>query len=520
MEIPRRFVDQLAKSVADRAIQNVEIIAVFRSDAEKAGALMKRHKWAFKAVALADTDWVPLARQYGLFATDRMPNAFVLGPEGDIMLALTGASPVAERHDQYVYQVENAIREYDLALAEQALAAGDYAAYAERLAVTFPLEGRQRDRYEPDSRAEILHRRQLIWAYVQLKDWQRALDAANASIAAHEKQERCRTCERRVMQLGERATLLKILGRDADAEKANALFMASICPAMLNAEGVAEKAVSEVERRLPKFGGSHERFLQDAEIRMAQEGQELHVFGLQHDLAMRAQALAGLGQVEAAATDRLRAAAFAWPHVVTEFHPYLLHEGFESRRKQARRALTKGEWQTALDLANANIDNHEAEAIRYDSRCEICGPQVRSFQLMADVLKDQLNKPDDAEAALAMAEEAICPKAEVSNTFMFFPMNRLYGGSGPGKSRYNFILGHMKGDGSCYPNQTHRKHRLEFAGDLFLRAQALEQLGRADEAQRDRKRASALTYPHGSAAAGGADELPARYVDVLSVKAE
>jgi tetratricopeptide (TPR) repeat protein len=335
----------------------------------------------------------------------------------------------------------------------------------------------------------------------------------------HDNQERCHSCYRRIMQLGERATLLKILKRDDEAKEAHTLFLAGSCPATLHVEKIVEQAPGNVARRLARFGGDHKRYLADTEDNMRRDGQELHVFGLQHDLTMRATALEALGKPEAAAKDRLRAKAFSWPHEVNDFDPYQLHEGFVSRRQRARLHAAKKEWKPALELATANINNHEAEAIRYDSRCEICGPQVRSFELMAGVLKDQLNKPKDAEAALVMAKEAICPKAEVGNTFMFFPMNRLYGGSGPGKSRLNFILGHMKGDGSCYPNQTHRKHRLEFASDLLIRSQALKELGKPEEAERDYKRAAALTYPHGTAAAsGGDDELPSSYVDVLSVK--
>jgi hypothetical protein len=110
-DMQKRIVAPLVKTVADRAIKNVELIGVFRGEAEKATALLKQSKWAFKAVALTDSDWSKATRQYGLFAPDQTPNAIVVHPDGGMMLALTGASPETARHDQYVYRIENAVRD-------------------------------------------------------------------------------------------------------------------------------------------------------------------------------------------------------------------------------------------------------------------------------------------------------------------------------------------------------------------------------------------------------------------------
>ena len=78
--------------------------------------------------------------------------------------------------------------------------------------------------------------------------------------------------------------------------------------------------------------------------------------------------------------------------------------------------------------------------------------------------------------------------------------------------------------GGVHASEGRRRVRFELAGYLTLRARALEQLGKEDEAARDRKRARALTYLSGPTwhrPNGNRHEpvpLPERYVDVLATE--
>jgi hypothetical protein len=201
---------------------------------------------------------------------------------------------------------------------------------------------------------------------------------------------------------------------------------------------------------------------------------------------------------------------------VRQYHPDLLNPASIGRRKLAQKHLQAAQWKQVMELVNKNIEIHQAEPLRCNSACKICSAQVQSYGFRTKTLKE-LGRNKEAETSLAMAEDAKCPDQDERETFKCFPVNRMYGG-GTGINRLNFIDTVMTGE-NPYANKIDRQYRLEFAADLSMRAQALEKLGETEKAAADRKRAIALAYPYGPNAIWNIneDELPSRYVDILSV---
>lgn len=523
--LQKRVVDHLIRTTADRPLQDMDVTVVFHgSDTNQVAGLMKRSRWSCRAGYLPDAEWSTAARQIGLVSADLRPNVFLTRPDGSILLALSGVSPDTENPDTLNQRLDTALRAHTLALAEKALAAKDYGEYAARLATSFPLKNRRGSRHEPEGLATSMHRRKLVWAYMQAEDWQRALATADDAIAAlagtHDpkrdpKVTWCRTCHGYLFDMCVRIALLRESGAQKEADEALALIDFPTCPQGKGVDALWEEVARSIKARRERF--SH---LQDPKLYLAEHErnmragcQNLYGFGIESDLMMRATLHEKLGHREAAEADRRQAVVRAWPFAVREYDPGLLHDACAERRAQARRHLAAEAWTSALDLVNSNIEIHEAEALRCNSMCSICAAQVQSFGFHARVL-EELGRAQDAEVSRAMAEDAKCPPGKELESFKSFPINRMYGG-GAGINRLNFIEGVMRGQN--YGNAQYRAYRLELAADLIIRAQALEPLGQVAGADVARKRAIALAYPVGPNALSDSDDLPARYEDILSV---
>ena len=526
--LQKRVVDHLIRTAGARSRKDLAVTRIFRgNDTNGAADLMARNKWSCEAVCLPEAEWRRCALEIGVFSADLRPNVFLVRPDGTIMLALSGVGADSERAETIAARIDAALREHDLALAEAALERRDYSEYAARLSTSFPLKNRRRSRHEPDWHATSKHRRKLVWAYMKAGDWKSALREVNANIAIHlgkhvtkdpsKRSEHvwCRTCYGPVFGMFIRVRLLQELGREKEAAEALRQAQAVRCPETKDLKGlwaeVEAYMASRREHRRWRHWIDPKRFLADQERSMRAGRQKLFDFGVQHDLMMRSRIHEAMGNAGAAEADRRHAELYEWPFKIREYDLDLTHEATVRRRRLAREHLEAGEWKEAFELADTNIRLHEAEPLRCNGACWICDTQVQNFTWYARTLKG-LGRTREAEAALAMAEDARCPPGEARESTKRFPVNRMYGG-GSGKNRLRFIEGIMKGEG--YADRRAREYRLEFASDLVIRSRALEGLGEAQGAERDRRRATALAYPYGPNSVGIEDALPSRYIDLL-----
>jgi tetratricopeptide (TPR) repeat protein len=512
----KQVVDFLIRTVSNRPLKDLELIGVFRGeDPDRLEKTMTRNKWSFGAAGLSEETWGRLCAQYGIVAADRVPNVFLVRPDGAIRFALQGVGADMRRRESLVTRIETALRNEDLALAEQALEERNYRAYAARLETSLPPGARRHSRRAAGQVSPSMHRRKLVWAYMKTEEWERALKAIEANVTVHEKegsyrQDWCGICYWDIYRLAVRAELLRKMGKKAEAEEALGLAKVSICPPGRDMAPLLTKVKEYIATKSSRFRNP-ESFFADEERSVRGQRQNLYGFTLQSDLLMRAQILEKLGRDPEAAADRKRAEALAWPYPPREYDLSLLHESAVRRREAARADLANGQAKPALEKLNRNVQIHEAEPIRCNSECRICGNQVQSFQFHARTLKE-LGRTEEAEASLAMAKDAQCPPGARRESFKYFPINRMYGG-GAGLNRLNFIEAHMRGE--VYADKVVRQHRMELAGDLILRAQALEQRGDSDRAAKDRKRAVALAFPVGPTALSSPDGLPERYEELL-----
>lgn len=518
----------LVKTAADRPLEDLRIVGLFRStNHEQLQELLKQQNWAFAAVAVDDTAWDRLSLAYGVVDAQHRPNVLLLHRDGAIGYALSGISPDAARIETVRASMANALREIDLALAEQALATGDFGRVVDRLATSFPLENRRRSRFEPEWLTPSAHRRKLVWAAMQAQDWQRALEAVDINIAiprqAHSTrnasdQTWCRSCYGPLQPIFIRALLLRQMGDEKQAAEALALIPGLGCERTKDLAPVWKEAERYITSRTDRFNHLRDpkRHLEEYENEIRRNRQDLYQYKLEHDLMMRAEIYEELGRVKEAESDRRYARALAWPFEVTVYDPSHLREAGIRRRELARKHIANQQWQSARDLLTTNIEVHEAEAKRCDAGCKVCGAHVQAFGYRAQTLKE-LGRDDEAAQSLALASLAKCPLDEVRDQHTYFAVNRMYGGGG-GISRINFIHGFMLGEN--YANPQDRIYRMELAGDLALRATALKQLGEADQADKDLSRANALAYPYGARAALASGGSVARYVDLLSTVGE
>jgi hypothetical protein len=174
-----------------------------------------------------------------------------------------------------------------------------------------------------------------------------------------------------------------------------------------------------------------------------------------------------------------------------------------------------------LALLDINIEVHEAGPKRSNFLCKYCGDQLQGLELRAKALKSA-GRDKEAEISQALAEALKCPADDKErDSKWFFPAGRVAWGNVK-KQHLGYIDEYLRG--GVHAIEATRRVRFELAGYLALRARALEQLGKKDEAARDRKRSRALTYlagptwrrPHGNKREPV--PLPKRYVDILAIE--
>jgi len=514
--LQKRIVDHVVRIAAGRSRKDIDVVGVYLCEDEKALAgLMKRKAWPFKAVCLPEAKWRTLALQTGIFSPDLRPNVYLARPDGSILLALSGVSLDSERADKLTDRIDAALRDYDLQLADKALAAGDIKEYAARLATSHPPKNLRLRRYAPKWPVPNAHRRKLIWAYIQLEDWQSALDTVNKSVSAHEapairSKRFCGTCARQVVPLLHRANILKQLGRDAEAKAARELVDAAMCPPGCKLEprsmfpGRRMAAITDLNARL--------KYVEDS-LKNAIASRPDH-FDLAGDLLMRAEALEHLGQKGKAAGDRKRAEALAWPYPPQKPDARQSEAACAYRRQLARSYTRQKQWEKVLKETDTNIRAHEAPARAMGRHCDVCATQIVSLQYRLGVLKS-LARAAEAEETAAMIQAATCPPGCQARPLASFP--RRYFLTRKPLERLKYVEEHMRRNGG---GKKYVQARFDLASDLLLRAEALKNLGRPDEAAIDRARARALVWPFDAKTGSSFDTLPARYVDIVDVDGE
>jgi tetratricopeptide (TPR) repeat protein len=514
--LQKRVVDHLVGAIARRPRKDLKLTGVFRSgDTNKVAALMKQNKWAFEAVCLAEPEWQRPARELGIFAADLRPNVFLVHPDGSIMLALTGVSSDTERPETLTKRIDEVLVDRDLVLAGKALAAKDYAEYAARLETSFPLKTRRRSRHEPEWKAPNAHRRNLVWAYMQAKDWKKALSHANAAIVSHESYARsrkssCGSCATHLVPLFHRVQVFKDMGKVKEAAEALALADAGRCPA-----GSANAPRSNFPGRRLEGRNLNDRLAYlEKYVRFGPyEGginRQPH-FELAADLLTRAEVLDQLGQGGQAAADRKRAEAMAWPYPVPRHDPAQSAGAGKARRELAREHISREEWQAAADCVSISISAHEAWLSKAGRHCHVCAMQIVPLQIRLSVLLGSGRKAE-AAATAAMIEVATCPPDSTERATSSFP-RRYYPRGKAAALRHTYIEDYMRRT----TGKEYVKERFDMAADLSLRAEALEKLGKEDEAARDRLRAKALLWPIDAKTASSIDAMPMRYVDIVDI---
>lgn len=526
-KLHKDVVDFMAGTASGRPLKDIELIGVFRSDDPNSTAkTMSKNKWDFNGACVSKSNWAVLCRQFGIVNADRTPNIILTRPDGSIMFAMSGASVEKERKDQLIERIETALRDFDLALADKALAEEDYQEYAARLSTSFPLKNRRRSRFEPEWKATSDHRRKLVWGYMQANDFKHALKIANEQIEALSPKHSsrgdhikwCRTCYGHLHDMCVRIALLRETGAKSQADEALAMIDFPECSKGKGVDALWADVASSIKGRRERWRhlSDPKRHLAEHEMNMRSGLQNLYGFRIEADLMMRAKIHEKLGNSAAAKADMRNANVRAWPFKVRQFDPDLLNHASGLRRKLAQKHLEARQWKRALELVNRNIDIHEAEPLRCTSMCKICSGQVQSFGFRVTTL-ESLGRKKEAQVSRAMAEHAQCPPGGQLESYKCFPVNRMYGG-GTGINRLNFIDTVMTGE-NPYANKIDRQYRVEFAADLSIRARVLEKLGETEKAEVDRRRAVALAYPYGPDAAWNTDEeeLPLRYVDLPGV---
>jgi len=530
-------VDYLAKVAAGRPLKNMRLLVILRAgDPGEAEKRMNAKKWQCEAVALDDETWDEFCRQYGVLSADREPAILLLRPDGSVAGALTElARPRGSRPQPLNREVEPLLRSIELPLVEQAMQEKDYRLAVSLLETTAPLAYRAKSRHEPNWLTPNQHRRKTVWCYMQLEEWEKALKTINKVIDARLEHTNyikhhinagryCFNCHGHLVNFCTRIRLLEALGRNDEAKQMRAMLeQARKCPLV---EGLTRlwKAVDDglanMRENRPYRYKNHGHYLAHIEKQM-REKQFLYNYDLDTDLKTRAQILEKLGRKKESEADRINARLRAWPYAPRAYDMGRTREAAENRRDRAAGLLASGRWEEALALLDINIEIHEAGPKRCGFQCRFCGDQRQTLELRAKALRSA-GRDREAEVSQSMAEALKCPADdEERDSRWFFPAGRVAWGN-VNKQHLGYIDEYLRG--GVHAIEANRRIRFELAGYLTLRARALEQLGRKDEAARDRKRARALTYlsgptwhrPHGNKREPV--PLPKRYVDVLATE--
>jgi len=508
-KLQKEMGDFMVQTLSDRHLSDIELLGVFRSNSvATVAARMQKNKWNFDAVSVNDVDWRVLCREMGILAADLRPNVFIIHPDGSIMLALSGASFDTETTQKATRRISDAIRVYDRGQAAAALMVDDYREYVDRLLSSFPPKYRRRPRWEPEWRVPNAHRRKLVWAYIQMKEWQKALDVVNTSIREHEKN--CHCCSVQLVPLFHRAAVLKELGREKEAAAALALAKAGMCPP---GSKVEPRSMFPYRQMMGRHDLNQRLAFVENYMRDSTGQKKDDRLKLASDLLMRAEILKQLSEPTESAKDLQRAIALAWPYAPTMIDPQLDMKACALRRTLASQYMQSQNWQKALDCINISINGHEAMPIANKQHCRICAMQVVPLSLRVQVLK-ALGRDKEMENARTLAEAAICPPGCKEQPRSSFPY-RYFRAPSKQELRLKYVDDYLR---EMKAGPENWQHRFGLSADLQLRSQIMEQQGHSIEADRDRKRATALIWPFVSQKDAGSYIPPTRYVDIVEMQ--
>ncbi len=217
---------QHAFQLSDQHVnRGIKVIAAFLSDdKDRVQALMEKSQWPCQAVMVPGGLRNPAVRQLGILSADRVPNIFLLRPDGTIAWSLSGIVHPQHKSEgigELLHTIRRAMRANIEPLAmEQSfsvLKQGKFRDAARQFSGPFPAGRPQHDGWL----APQLHGRAL--AHIGLKDWQNALSDIDAAIESHQwvfnSKKPC-GCDRVATLLRTKAMVLEKLGQGDEAKEA------------------------------------------------------------------------------------------------------------------------------------------------------------------------------------------------------------------------------------------------------------------------------------------------------------
>jgi hypothetical protein len=481
-------------------------------------ALYKKHSLQAKAVFLEPAEWDGAQRTWGVVGSDKAPAAYVVKPDGSILLAVSSLSS-RMRGGNGSQDVEGAIRQYKLDRSDNSLFKGDYATYIQEVNSSFPLENAPRPKYSTSYEDRVCkHRLKQIWTYVQMKDWEKALESANKTMDIHAKPpsnnyfKYCPGCAKQVNCLAIRLNCVRELGLEEEVKKTEAMLKAAACPP-------GNPEINDRPWRMPSDPKGRLEYM-DNYMRTVihQHGSStVRKATMIATLMLRAQIYDATGKAELAKTDRERARAQSWPHPPKEYDARTSLLAAAHRRKVIRQEIEAKNWDRALELVNQNVANIEADAHRRKQHCVDSALHVVALQQRTKYLQalgwDEANETNDKMIAALIAPTDTGEPVKAKFVHNYLHQRSEKGDIGKIKfiSDYMSAASHYGPAGGKIPFQ----RRMSLAEDLILRLKIYETKGDKEKAEQDRYRAMGLKFPYPLDVVPGEEKGPTRYVDLL-----
>ena len=177
-EFQRELFAGFGQAVNDHRDKEMKLIVAFLTDDRNlVRSLMTRNKWEFEAVYMPEGIQSTLAVRYGTFSRDMLPKTYLVDPDGGIAEEFDGLAVRRDYHGKLqsrdrdgalnIFQaVKSFVRNYDVALGEQALMDKNYHEAARRLGFSFPASPVKSYNY---------HARGSLVANMALGNWEAAL---------------------------------------------------------------------------------------------------------------------------------------------------------------------------------------------------------------------------------------------------------------------------------------------------------------------------------------------------------
>lgn len=473
-----------------------------------------------KFVQLDDKDQYLLCRKLGLFNRGDKANVFLLDSRGKVGLAISTLNTKFRDNNAYLFPIDTKLIEWNHSLAKKAYIKRDYEEMLKYLQISAPHKSHKREKHQHPFEKPNAHRRKLIWTLMQEKKWEEALDLVNINISEayglhnhryYKGQKLCAICFRPLYGLYVRAVLLERMGKGDAAINEIKKLSYEHCPLTKDRSLFWKEINRYIDVKITRSRSYKDPavFLREYTKTHRKEKQAHFKGQLENDLLLRSLIYKELKQNNKSDKDLQLAKALAWPYEPSLYHLDDSEFACEVRREQAKEALTKNIWNEVIEFVNKNIEAHQKEALRCNSHCRICDEQAESFLFRAKAF-DELENEKGAKESREMAKLLSCPKGKDLEDFDFFPKYYMNLG-GPGVSRLNFVEEYMKGNSRS--NAKRIQLRYDLAKDLIMRSEAYGNLGETELAEKDMKRAKALTFPLGPMAS--IKERQVSYVELL-----